>query len=173
MNLNFLKLDTQLERIWIENLKLGDYCVERRAAINNLTAKNLFQLHSGNAHSSVVGSEGDISNLCTFKWYDWCYFRDQKADYPNSKEVLGRVLGPARGNGNEMAQWVLKSNGQVVPRRSARPLHDDELITETEKAKRELFDKLIERKLGGSAQNITPTVKEEVLKEWSSEEEPA
>ena len=92
-----------------------DYCVERRARINNLTAKNAFRLHGSTPHTLTTGDEGDISNLCHYAWYEWCYFRDQTAAFPNNKEVLGRVLGPARGAGNEMAQWILKANGRVVP----------------------------------------------------------
>ena len=57
-------------------LPLWDYCVERRARINNLVAKDIFQLHGQNAHFHTTGEEGDISNLCQFGWYEWCYFRD-------------------------------------------------------------------------------------------------
>ena len=89
--------------------------------------------------------------------------RDQTAAFPNNKEVLGRVPGPARGAGNEMAQWILKANGRVVPRRSLRPLkvdeiHSpveikkrevlDELHSPVEIKKREVFDELIERRWG-------------------------
>ena len=87
-----------------------DYCVERRARINNLTANDAFRLHGSTPHTLTTGDEGDISNLCQYAWYEWCYFRDQTAAFPNNKEVLGRVLGPARGAGNEMAQWILKVN---------------------------------------------------------------
>ena len=80
-----------------------DYCVERGARINNLTAKNAFSLHGFTPHTLTIGDDGDISNLCQYAWYEWCYFRDQTAAFPNNKEVLGRVLGPARGAGNEMA----------------------------------------------------------------------
>ena len=66
------------------------------------------------------------------------YFRDQTAAFPNNKEVLGRVLGPARGAGNEMAQWILKANGRVIPRRSLRPLKVDELHSPVE-IKREKY----------------------------------
>ena len=90
-----------------------DYCVERRARINNLTAKNAFKLHGSTPHTVTTGDEGDISNLCQYGWYEWCYFRDHTAASPNNKEVLGRVLGPARGAGNEMAQWILKANGRI------------------------------------------------------------
>ena len=127
-----------------------DYCVERRARIHNLTAKSNFKLHGSNAHTVTTGEEGDISNLCQFPWYGWCYFREHTAAFPNQKEVLGRVLGPARGDGNEMCQWVLKANGSVVPRRTVRPLQVAEIHSPIEIKKRKVFDELIERRHGTS-----------------------
>ena len=69
--------------------------------------------------------------------------------------MLGCILGPPRGEGNELAQWVLKSNGNVVPRRTVRPLQLAELYSDTEKQKRVIFDALIERRWGSpmSTQN--------------------
>ena len=64
--------------------------------------------------------------------------------------MLGRVLGPAKGDGNEMAQWILKSNGRVIPRRTCHPLNIAEKNSETEKAKQSVFDMLIRAKLGDS-----------------------
>ena len=49
-------------------LKFWDYCAERRAKINNLTAKGLFQLQGSNPYFKVLGQTGDISNLCQFGW---------------------------------------------------------------------------------------------------------
>ena len=129
-------------------LCLWDYCVERRARINSLTAKNAFKLHGSTPHTVTTGDEDDISNLCQYGWYEWCYFRDHTAAFPNNKEVLGRVLGPARGAGNEMAQWILKANRRVVPRRSLRPLKIDEIRSPVEIKKREVFDELIKRRWG-------------------------
>lgn len=99
-------------------LPFWDYCVERRARIHNLTASNLFQVHGSNPYTSETNEVGDILNLTQFKFYDWCYYCEQAAAFPHDKEVLGQVLGPARGKGNEMAQWVLRHTGNVVPRRS-------------------------------------------------------
>ena len=45
-----------------------------------------------------------------------------------------------------MAQWILKANGRVVPRRSLRPLKVDELHSPVEIKKREVFDELIKRR---------------------------
>jgi len=131
-------------------MPLWDYCLERRARINNMTAKDRFNLHGQNPYTHVTGDTGDISNLCQFGWYEWVYFREQKNDFPINKEILGRVLGPAKGAGNEMAQWVLKANGRVVPRRTVRSLTVDEMNSSTEKRMREVFDGLIERRWGTS-----------------------
>ena len=83
-----------------------DYFSERRARINNLTAKNLFQLEGQTPHFTVTDEEGDISNLCQFDWYQWCYYREKKSYFPLAREVLGRVLGPAKREGNEIAQLL-------------------------------------------------------------------
>ena len=131
-------------------LVFWDYCVERRARINNLTAKELFQLHGTNAHSATLHEEADISNIARYGWYEWCYYHEHKAKFPYQREVLGRVLGPARGEGNEMAQWVLKANGYVVPRRTIRPLKPEEVRSEEEAKKRAIFDALVEKKHGSS-----------------------
>jgi len=129
-------------------LAFWDYCVERRARIHNLTARKLFSLHGTTPYTALTGEEGDISNICQYGWYEWCYFRENSNKFPFNREVLGRVLGPATGAGNEMAQWVLKANGNVVPRRSSRPLSVAELHSPTEIEKRKVFDKLIQGRWG-------------------------
>ena len=132
-------------------LVFWDYCAERRVRVHNLTARNLFQLDGQTPHFTVTGCEGDISNLCQYKWYDWIYYREGSAKFPLPREVLGRSLGPAKGEGNEMAQWCLKANGKIVPRRLTRPLSKSELSSETEQRKRKIFDELIESRWGTSA----------------------
>ena len=74
----------------------------------------------------------------------------KKEIFPYNREVLGKVLGPATGEGNEMAQWILKANGNVVPWRTMRSLQVDELHSPQEIKKRETFDALIERRWGTS-----------------------
>ena len=154
-------------------LAFWDFCVECRASINNLTAKDTFKLHGTNAHTALTGEEGDISNLCQFKWYDWCYFREQTERFPFNREVLGRVLGPAKNEGNAMAQSILKANGKVVPRRTSRPLKVDEIHSPTEIKKREIFDGLIERRWGtyNSPPPISETEKE--FSEYEDDDETA
>ena len=118
-------------------MRLWDYCIERRARVNNLTAKDAFNLKGTNAHSATLGDTGDISNICQFKWYEWVYSTDNISSFPSSKEDMGRWLGPAKGEGNEMAQWVLVSTGKVVPRRTVRPLRVAEIHNAREEKRRE------------------------------------
>ena len=131
---------------------LWDYCMERRALIFQVTAKKLFQLNGTNPHTATFGTGADISHICNFGWYEWVYYRTQSAKYPFQKECLGRCLGPARNEGNVMAQWILKENGKVVPWRTLRRLTSDELApsNEVEIDKRSNFTSLIRANLGDS-----------------------
>lgn len=151
-------------------LAFWDFCLERRARIHNLTAKSNFKLHGSTSHTLTTGEDGDISNLWQFGWYDWCIFREQKAKFPMESEVLGRCLGPARGTGNEMSQWVLKGNGKIVARRSVRQLNESELHSPIIKKKQDVFDAAIEEKHGKSL--TTPKSEAKSADEPSSEEIP-
>ena len=106
-------------------LKFWDFCAERRVLINNLTLKNLFKLNGVNANLKVTGDPGDISNLCSLGWFEWCYFRDG-APFPYQVEKLGRCLGPATNYSNEMAQWILKDTMRITASHTIRPLTEDE-----------------------------------------------
>ena len=66
-----------------------------------------------------------------------------------------------------MAQWILKANGNVVPRRSVRPLTTLELATDSLKRKMTIFDGLVEKRWGTSvntyeadAKNFRPDFEE-------------
>ena len=128
---------------------LWDYAIERRAAIHNLIPRPLFQNNGLTPHSATFGSQGDISNLCNFGWYEWVYYRDH-GSFPVNKLKLGRVLGPIKNEGNEMAQAVLTSKGTIIPRRTLRKLTPAELASSTEEHKRKHFDDIISSKLGDS-----------------------
>ena len=117
-------------------LFIWDYCAERRAAITNMTVKYLFQLQVKTPHFATFGKEGDISSICQFGWYEWVYLWETTAKSPFPAHVLGRCLGPAKNEGNEMTQWVQKQNGQIVPRRTMQRLTPEEWARETEIKKR-------------------------------------
>ena len=83
-------------------LAFWDYCVQQRARLHNMTSKENFKLRVTNPHTELTIEECDISNICQYDWYKWCYFCDQGKSFPLTREVLGRVLGLSTGEGNEM-----------------------------------------------------------------------
>ena len=96
-------------------------------ASNNAVPRPLFQNNGLSPYSATFGTQGDISNICNFGYYEWVYYRDKTSSFPEDKVKLGRVLGPIPNEGNEMAQDVLTSNGTVIPRRLLRKLLVSEL----------------------------------------------
>ena len=105
-------------------------------------------------HTATHGTEGDISNLCQFDWYEWVYFYDDSSasNFPFPHAMLGRCLGPTKNEGNEMTQWCLKQNGQIVPRRTVFRHTPEQMApsNEVETRKRAAFDDAIRSILGDS-----------------------
>ena len=125
---------------------------------------NMFQLHASNAHTYTMGEEGEISNICQFQFYEWCYYYDSANGFPQHCLVLGRVLGPSVGVGNKMAHRILKGNGRFVSRRSSRQLRTNEIYNNNKEKKRKVFDELIELRWGSSLNfpmNSTKTKEQE------------
>ena len=108
-----------------------------------MTARELFQLNVTNPHTMTFGDEYDIYNMCKFGWYEWChYFYDSKVSmFQPQKECLGIVLGPDKNEGNETTQWIIKDNGNIIPRRTVKKLAYNNLPprNEVEKGNRDAF----------------------------------
>ena len=47
-----------------------------------------------------------------------------------------------------MSMWILKHNGEILSRTTLRTLTDSELDSDTEKSKRDIFTKAVNKKLG-------------------------
>ena len=65
-----------------------------------------------------------------------------RLEYPLfQKACLGRVLGPAKNEGNETTQWILNDNGNIIPRRTVKKLAYNNLPprNEVEKGNRDAF----------------------------------
>ena len=123
--------------------RLWDYCAELQASIRSNTAHDLFTLGGQVPETLMTGSTADISELCEFRWYQWVYFRDSVAKFPEEEEVLGRYLCPSSDIGPVMCMYILKGNNEVVTRSTLRPLTQVELDSDSEKEKRDAFDKAI------------------------------
>jgi hypothetical protein len=68
----------------------------------------------------VKGQTSGIFPLTKYAWYEWLKFWDTDQSFPDSKEWLGRDLGPAIDVGPAMMPNVLNINGEVMLRVSVR-----------------------------------------------------
>jgi hypothetical protein len=72
-----------------------------------------------------------------------------------------------------MAQWILKANGNVVPRRTLRSLNMAELHSPTETKKRAIYDALIAGRWGTSMSAPPEETDENSFNEYSDDDEEA
>ena len=128
--------------------RLWDDCLELEAYIQSNTWNNRY-INQGEVPETVISGEtSDISTFCQHAWYEWLMFRDTSAAFPDSKEVLGRYLGPSIDIGPAMSAKILKANAEVVHRSTYRSLTEQELVDDNHKKERDAFDARVEERLG-------------------------
>ena len=89
--------------------------------IHNSVPCPLFQNNGLTPHTTTFGESGDISNICTFEYYEWVYYRD-RGNFLQNKEQLDRLVCPIINEGNEMSQAIVTHKATVVPRPTMRKL---------------------------------------------------
>ena len=109
------------ESIKLSHVLMGIYNREMCINTQHNTMPSLFISNGLTPHVSTFGTQGDISRICNFRWYEWIYYQDH-GSFPIMKEKLGRALGPLRNEGNEMAQAILTSKGIIIPCHAVRKL---------------------------------------------------
>jgi hypothetical protein len=130
--------------------RLWCYCGQWVAAIRRLTALDLPQLDGQTPESHVLGSTVDISAYAQFDWYEYVWYLEPKASFPNEKKCLGRWLGVAEVSIDVMASYILTDKGTVVVRKSIWGLSKLEVETDEVKETAKELDEQITRKLGNS-----------------------
>jgi hypothetical protein len=129
--------------------RLWNHCVVLASIVRSHTALDIGKLQGQVPETIMMGQTADISFICDFGWYDWVYFNDSPASFPEPKVCLGRYLGPTDPEvGSVLTAKILKENGEIVRRNSYRHLTPDELEGETGIRERKLFDEAVEKRLG-------------------------
>jgi hypothetical protein len=77
--------------------RLWDDFLVKEAYVRSSTVLDIFSLEGQVPDTIVKGQTSDISPLAEYAWYEWVKFRDTDQSFPDSKEWLGRDLGPAVG----------------------------------------------------------------------------
>ena len=72
---------------------------------------------------ATLGEMGNISNLYQVGWHEWACFREGISHtMPQPNEKLGRYLGPANNERNDMLRWMLQQKMVTSTNRTLRGL---------------------------------------------------
>ena len=71
-------------------MALWDYVIEQQLMMYNSIPRPLFQMNGLIPYAATYGESEDISNICTFGYYEWVYYCDN-GSFPSNKEKLGQV----------------------------------------------------------------------------------
>jgi hypothetical protein len=67
--------------------RLWDYCLELQSRIRSNVAHDIKTLEGQTAETLMLGETADILALCEFEWFQWIWYRDEKASFPNNSKA--------------------------------------------------------------------------------------
>ena len=106
--------------------RLWCYLMEYVAATRRLTAWNNPTLKGRTAAEAIEGNTPDISEFAQFGWYDYVWYIDPVAAFPEMRRKLGRLLGVATDIGASMTFNILPLSCKPIARSSVQALSDEE-----------------------------------------------
>ena len=129
--------------------RLWDHCIELSSIVRSHMALDVYKLNGQVPETIMMGETADISFICEFSWYSWVYFNESQVQFPETKVMIGRYLGPTEPEvGSVLTAKILKCNGEVVRRNTFRHLRQEEYESEESKKERSDFDASVEKRLG-------------------------
>ena len=151
-------------------LRLWCFAAEHIADIMCLTATPLAKLQGRTSYEFVFGHTPDISEYIEFDFYDWVWYWDRDAEYPNERKRLGRWLGVAHRVGQGMCYYILTESAKVIVRSTVSGLEEDEGAVEDVTTKREFFNSTLESKIGNFRNSIINKEEKDIIiddkEEW-------
>ena len=151
-------------------------CVVMEAEIISHTAKQSTLLNGQTPQTLINPETPDISRIAEFGWYDWIWWHDQAAPFPQPKKTLGRYLGPTRDIGPVLTAKILKINGKTVARSSYTAVSKDEMEQPIVKENMEKFTRTVEEALKSTAAGQPPKDEETPAflpyEDWDNEKDP-
>jgi hypothetical protein len=95
-----------------------------------------------------TGHTLNITALCTYSFYDYCWFWDSEEGFLNQQRVLGNLLGVSHDIGGPLTYYVLPKSCPPIMRLGVTPVTPEELLELANKALTEELDKAINAKIG-------------------------
>jgi hypothetical protein len=137
---------------WIVRTKspgrLWDHAFELASVVRSHLVLDLYNLNGQVPETIMLGRTDDISFICSYAWYDWVYYNEQTAPFPEPKMTLWRYLGPTDPAGSVLTAKILTMNGDVIRRNTFRQLERKEFDIDECKTAQKQFEEKIQKRLG-------------------------
>ena len=131
--------------VWSSQVHVWDWSVKMAAHIRNHTALNIHELHGETPQTMLTGETADISHICEFAFYEWCWYYNKEPG--GMKKYLARWLGPSMEIGDVMCAAMLKPTGYIIHRTTYSPLSvEDKNNPDVDQQKKE-FEEALKRNL--------------------------
>jgi hypothetical protein len=151
-------------------LRLWCFAAEYIANILCLTATPLAKLQGRTSYEFIFGHTPDISEYIEFEFYDWVWYWESDAEYPEERKRLGRWLGVAHRVGQCMCYYILTETAKVVVRSTLSSLEDDEGNVEDVTTKKTFFTSTLGSNIGNFRNAIIKKEERDVIldskEEW-------
>jgi hypothetical protein len=95
-----------------------------------------------------MGHTPNIAVLCTYSFYDYCWFWDSEQGFSDQQRVLGQWLGVSHDIGGPLTYFILPKSCRPIARSSVTPVNPEELLEPATKVLAEELDKAINEKIG-------------------------
>jgi hypothetical protein len=124
------------------------FALEWATEIRWHTVHDIAALNEWTPFEHYTGHMPNIVALCTYSFYDYCWFWESEQGFPDQQRVLGRWLGVSHDIGGPLTYFILPKSCWPIARSSITPVTPEELLEPAKKVLAEALDKAIDEKIG-------------------------
>jgi hypothetical protein len=124
------------------------FALEWATKIRRHTVHDIAALNERMPFEHYTGHTPNIAALCTYSFYDYCWYWDSEEGFPGQQRVLGHWLGVSHDIGGPLTYFILPKSCKPIAQSSVTPVTPEELLEPGNKALAEELDKAIDAKIG-------------------------
>jgi hypothetical protein len=131
--------------------RLWDDALEWEATIKRHMYHDSFELQGDEEvpETLMIIQTADISVLAEIGFFDYVWWYDEPASFPDEKQKIGRYLDPSHNHGSEMCSKILKGNRNTRHTATFVALMEDEMQDIEVQKMQEVFNRKLHEALAG------------------------
>jgi hypothetical protein len=124
------------------------FALEWVTEIRRHTVHDIAALNERTPFEHYTGHTPNIAALCTYSFYDYCWYWSSEEGFPDQQRVLGHWLGVSHDIGGPLTYFILPKSCRPIARSSITPVTPEALLELANMALAEELDSAIDAKIG-------------------------